>query len=90
MLAVSSYGGLDILVNNAFEGPRPTSPTPRPSEWSRVIDVVLRGTMLGIQHALAAMGPEGGAIVNVSSVAGLGTQPYRYPEYAARRPRSSG
>jgi NAD(P)-dependent dehydrogenase (short-subunit alcohol dehydrogenase family) len=83
--AVSELGGLDILVNNAFEGTGAHFPDAPPDEWSRVIAVVLRGTMLGIQHGLAAMGPEGGAIVNVSSVAGLGTQPYSYPEYAAAK-----
>jgi len=40
--------------------------------------------MLGIQHGLAAM-TDGGAIVNLASVAGLGTQPYSYPEYAAAK-----
>jgi NAD(P)-dependent dehydrogenase (short-subunit alcohol dehydrogenase family) len=83
--AVSELGGLDILVNNAFEGTAAHFPDAPAHEWSKVIDVVLRGTMLGIQHALAAMGPEGGAIVNVSSVAGLGAQPYSYPEYAAAK-----
>jgi NAD(P)-dependent dehydrogenase (short-subunit alcohol dehydrogenase family) len=83
--AVSELGGLDIVVNNAFEGTSNHFPDAAPGEWGRVIDVVLRGTMLGIQHGLAAMGPGGGAIVNVSSVAGLGTQPYSYPEYAAAK-----
>jgi 3-oxoacyl-[acyl-carrier protein] reductase len=81
--AVSELGGLDILVNNAFEGSGSRFPDAPADEWSRVLDVALRGTMLGIQHGLAAMGPEGGAIVNVSSIAGLGTQPHSYPEYAA-------
>jgi len=81
--ALSELGGLDILVNNAFEGSGSHFPDAPVEDWSRVLDVALRGTMLGIQRALAAMGPEGGAIVNVSSVAGLGTQPHSYPEYAA-------
>ena len=83
--AVSELGGLDILVNNAFEGTANHFPDAAPDEWGRVIDVVLRGTMLGIQHGLAAMGTDGGAILNVSSVAGLGGQPYSYPEYAAAK-----
>jgi len=83
--AVIQLGGLDILVNNAFEGSADHFPDAPQESWSRVIDVVLRGTMLGIQHGLAAMGLGGGAILNVSSVAGLGAQPYSYPEYAATK-----
>jgi NAD(P)-dependent dehydrogenase (short-subunit alcohol dehydrogenase family) len=82
--AVSGYGGLDILVNNAFEGGSSRFPDADVEDWSRVIDVALRGTMLGIQHGLEAMRfEEGGAILNVSSVAGLGARPHSYPEYAA-------
>jgi NAD(P)-dependent dehydrogenase (short-subunit alcohol dehydrogenase family) len=83
--AVSELGGLDILVNNAFEGTATHFPDAPAAEWSKVIDVALRGTMLGIQHGVAAMGAEGGAIVNVSSVAGLSRKPYSYPEYAAAK-----
>jgi len=84
-LAVRKFGGLQILVNNAFEGGGPHFPEAPVEQWSRVVDVVLRGTMLGIQYGLEAMRPDGGAIVNVSSVAGLGTQPHSYPEYAAAK-----
>jgi len=51
-----------------------------------VLDVALRGTMLGIQYGLEEMtGRGGGAIVNISSIAGLGTQPHSFPEYAAAK-----
>jgi len=85
-LAVATYGRLDILVNNAFEGSGARFPDAPVEYWSRVLDVVLRGTMLGIQAGLAAMNPvEGGAVLNVASIAGLGTQPHAYPEYAAAK-----
>jgi NAD(P)-dependent dehydrogenase (short-subunit alcohol dehydrogenase family) len=85
-LAVATYGRLDILVNNAFEGSGARFPDAPVEQWSRVLDVVLRGTMLGIQAGLAAMNPvEGGAVLNVASIAGLGTQPHAYPEYAAAK-----
>jgi NAD(P)-dependent dehydrogenase (short-subunit alcohol dehydrogenase family) len=85
-LAVATYGRLDILVNNAFEGSGAHFPDAPVEQWSRVLDVVLRGTMLGIQAGLAAMNPaEGGAVLNVASIAGLGTQPHAYPEYAAAK-----
>ena len=83
--SATELGGLDILVNNAFEGSASHFPDAPMEEWSRVLDVVLRGTMLGIQHGLAAMRPSGGAILNVSSIAGLGTRPHSYPEYAAAK-----
>ena len=85
-LAEREHGGLEILVNNAFEGGRPFFPDAPVERWSRVLDVCVKGTMLGIQHGLAAMSRRGGgAIVNVSSIAGLGTQPHEYPEYATAK-----
>jgi NAD(P)-dependent dehydrogenase (short-subunit alcohol dehydrogenase family) len=84
--AVTEFGGLDILVNNAFEGGPTRFPDAAVEDWSRVLDVSLRGTMLGIQHGLEAMRFEqGGAILNVSSVAGLGTHAHSYPEYAVAK-----
>jgi NAD(P)-dependent dehydrogenase (short-subunit alcohol dehydrogenase family) len=83
-LALAHYGRLDVLVNNAFEGSGNRFPDSRVAEWSRVLDVVLLGTMLGIQAGLAAM-REGGAVLNVASIAGLGTHPHAYPEYAAAK-----
>jgi NAD(P)-dependent dehydrogenase (short-subunit alcohol dehydrogenase family) len=84
--AEDELGGLDILVNNAFEGGMPHFPEAPSEQWSRVLDVALRGTMLGIQHALPAMERRGGgSIVNVSSIAGLGTHAHSYPEYATAK-----
>lgn len=84
--ALSEYGRLDILVNNAIEGSPAHFPEAPVEQWSRVIDVGLCGTLLAIQLGLDALSRDGGgAIVNVSSVAGLGTQPHAYPEYAAAK-----
>jgi NAD(P)-dependent dehydrogenase (short-subunit alcohol dehydrogenase family) len=85
-VARREFGGLDILVNNAFEGAPDHFPDASVEQWSRALDVSLRGTMLGIQHGLELMEVRGGgAIVNVSSIAGLGAQPHSYPEYAAAK-----
>jgi NAD(P)-dependent dehydrogenase (short-subunit alcohol dehydrogenase family) len=85
-LAVTTYGRIDIIVNNAFEGTGARFPDAPVEQWSMVLDVLLRGPMLGIQAALAAMDrAEGGAVLNVASTAGLGTQPHAYPEYAAAK-----
>jgi NAD(P)-dependent dehydrogenase (short-subunit alcohol dehydrogenase family) len=85
-MAEEEFGGLDILVNNAFKGGMPHFPDAPVEQWSQVLDVALRGSMLGIQLALPAMSKRGGgAIVNVSSTAGLGARPHAYPEYAVAK-----
>jgi len=66
---------LDILVNNAggvFD------------TWQKTIDVNLNGVVLAMQLAFDAMDGEG-AIVNVSSVAAFGLEPYDAPDYAAAK-----
>ena len=81
-----TFGGLDLLVNNAGGHRPPNFPDGPPERWSRVLDVNLRGAMLGIEAALEPMRRRGGgAIVNVSSVAGLLWEPYDAPEYAAAK-----
>lgn len=71
--AVSALGGLDIWVNNA--GVFPSTPLLELSddEWDRVLDINLRGTLVGCREAarrMAAAG-RGGVIVNLSSIAGI-------------------
>ena len=84
--ARSTFGGLDILVNNAGGTPRPHFPDAPTDHWSRTLDLNLRGPMLAIQHALPPMRQRGaGAVVNISSVAGIGWKPHSSPEYSAAK-----
>lgn len=65
-------GAPDILVNNAGIAVLRWTPDLEPAEWQRQIDVNLTSVYLGCRAALPAMRAKGsGAIVNISSVAGL-------------------
>ena len=66
---------LDVLVNNAggvFD------------TWQKTIDVNLNGLVLATQLAFETMGGSG-AVVNVASVAGVGTRRHDAPDYAAAK-----
>ncbi len=75
--AEEAFGGLDILVNNAgvFLGRDFEEATME--EWSRLVAVNMTGVWLGTKAAMPALAargadsPQGSAIVNLASVAGL-------------------
>jgi NAD(P)-dependent dehydrogenase (short-subunit alcohol dehydrogenase family) len=84
--AEEEFGGLDVLVNNAGGVEEPYFPEGDPVHWGRAIDLNLRGTMLGIHFGVRTMQKRGGGtIVNVSSMGGVGFQPYDIPEYGAAK-----
>jgi len=84
--AVTSFGGLDVLVNNAGIVVDPAFPDAEAEAWMRVLDVNLRGPMLGAYYAIPAMRDRGGgAIVNIASLAGIGLGPHPSPDYAATK-----
>jgi NAD(P)-dependent dehydrogenase (short-subunit alcohol dehydrogenase family) len=84
--AEEEFGGLDVLVNNAGGVEEPYFPEGDPAHWGRAIDLNLRGTMLGIHFGVRTMQKRGGGtIVNVSSMGGVGFQPYDIPEYGAAK-----
>ncbi len=71
--AVATYGALHIAVNNAGieGGPGPVAEQDR-AAWDRVIAVNLTGVFEGMRAEIPAiLEAGGGAIVNVSSIAGL-------------------
>ncbi len=69
---LARFGQIDILVNNVG-GSHPGGPADMPEEvWDRQIDFNLKTPFLGCKYVLPVMEAQGaGAIVNVSSVAGL-------------------
>ena len=70
--AVSRYGKLDLLVNNAGIVLRKGIEETTVEEWDRVMAVNSKGVFLGTKHAIPAMRQAGGgSIVNISSTAGL-------------------
>jgi len=84
---VTEADGLRVLVNNAggWLGP-PHFPDATPAEWGATLDLNLRSAMLATQLALEPMRRAGGgAIVNIASTAGLGSEPYESPEYGVAK-----
>src|SRR6266700_2165069 len=53
--ALATFGGLDIVVNNAGIVTTPPFPDAQPDEWMRVLDVNLRAVITGTHHAVRAM-----------------------------------
>ena len=70
--AVSEWGGLDVMINNAGVGVAGTAISTTEEEYERVMDVCVRGTFLGMKHAIPAIKDAGGgSVINMSSVAAL-------------------
>ena len=75
---VDHFGGLDILHNNAAmtdpaKHPLDTTPVDIPIEiWDEVIDINLRGYLLGCKYAIPQMiARGGGSIINTASNSGV-------------------
>ena len=80
--AVSAFGRLDVMFNNAgivgAVGPIDTTPA---EEWRATLDILLNGVFYGVKHAARVMKPQGsGSIVSMSSTAGIlgGLGPHTY------------
>lgn len=87
--ALTLYGRIDAIINNA--GVMPLSPLAalKVDEWDRMIDVNIRGVLHGIAAVLPTMQAQGnGQVINISSIGGLYVVPtgavYCATKYAVR------
>ena len=84
--ALSEYGRLDIMYNNAGL-PGAVGPIEKlnADDWDRTIAVLLRAVFLGIKHAVEPMRKAGGgSIISTSSIASFLASPYGAAYAAAK------
>jgi NAD(P)-dependent dehydrogenase (short-subunit alcohol dehydrogenase family) len=75
---VSTYGGLDVALNNAGTlNEFMKTAELNEAEWDRVMNINLRGAWLCMKYEIPHMiGRKGSAIVNISSLTGIGGRPF--------------
>jgi len=84
-LALSEFGSLNVLVNNAGIVYRRRLRNLERDRWQRVLDVNLTGTMLGMQAVIDPMiAAGGGSIINMSSIQAMRGTPGNHGYVASK------
>ena len=84
--AITRFGKLDILVNNAGISARGTVEETSEADWTRTMDINVKGAFLGTRQVIPFMKTGGGgSIINISSGAGIAPQPGTSGAYAASK-----
>ena len=79
-LAIDSYGGLDVVINNAGIEISQLLIDTDAAECMALININVIGSMLGMKHAFRVMQPDGaagkgGVVLNLASVAAISATP---------------
>ena len=84
--AVSRFGKLDVLVNNAGISSRAFTDDTGIDAWDKIMEVNSKGVFLGTRAAIPKMlEAGGGSIINISSIMGLVGSAGGHPAYNASK-----
>jgi 3(or 17)beta-hydroxysteroid dehydrogenase len=84
---VATYGGLDVLVNNAGISGSAEQDLYDTAAWNRLMGINATGVFFGMKHGIAAMkmGARRGSVINLSSISGIVGQGYIHVGYNASK-----